>query len=246
MRNISFIGSISRIVGVALASVCFSITPSKAADILTIQLEAVFGPLGMPFEGDAPGSVDIEPGDIMSFYAVLTDLENTGVPSFRFAPTLLQATANINGAEFAFGNVRARTNTSSDLDFNILGDTEFTDASDFELTGSGPLLESGYFTELTFRNDNMDFTDISSLAELIPYLRTDIVSLSIFEMIEVTGPNALRLSGGTEFSAEVTSLEFTLTDAQPVPLPAAFPLMAGGLALFGASTIKRRRHSRHG
>lgn len=231
----------------ALASVALSCAlsaPAYAAEVLTIELEAVFGPLGSWSEGDAPNSVDIEPGDTLSFVAVLTGLENKGLPTFRFTPTLLEATAVINGSTFTFGNVNASTRASSDLEFDVIGNPFTTDFSDFELQGSGPLLEGGIFTELTFRNDRTDFSDIISLAELIPYLLTDRVSISIFESIISNEDGGLSLSGGVIFGAEITSLVFTLSDTEVVPLPAAFPLMAGGLALFGCGGAARRRNKR--
>ena len=215
---------------------------AHAAPILNIDVEAVIGPLGSQFDEDVPGSVNIEEGDVFSFSAKLTDLENTRSSGFRFDPTILEATARLNGAEFTFGNVDAWTRTGNEFRFDILGDRDFTGPDNFMLTGSGPLVEGLIFTRIVFfdENDPPVFEQVDSLADLIPTLDKEFLSLRFFESIMVTGPGSLRLSGGMRASAEITKFEYSLTDdAAVVPVPGAFVMLLSGLAFFGVGRFRK-------
>lgn len=136
---------------------------------------------------------------------------------------------SLNGVAFAGG-----TDSSGPTSLQIYGwdtsDEQFDAPASFSTVASK---NNFIITDENPQGANQPNYEFAFVNDTNPLVGTQVVAANLLQSDSFSGPNA------TQFATDVGGGAWSVTPA-PVPLPAALPLLASGLALFG---IGRRRRA---
>jgi hypothetical protein len=150
------------------------------------------------------------------------------LPAFAFADTYtVDLTAGTNG--LFSGGLNATHQVGS-----------FTDTWTFNYAATSGKAQ-GFFTNLTnlFTNSDIDFTSVTLNGNAVTPVNSPWFSSAQFAGVDVTGPVTLVINGTV--NGNVASYGGTIDVAAPVPEPATYGMLIGGMGVLGFLARRRKQ-----